>query len=205
MADERGRRGELTPDSPATTASREAVEAARHGTVPRESSDAGAQAAGAAGGAIAGATAGTLAFAPIGTLIGGLAGALGGWWVGAAAADGATAPNEEDERAWRAHFESVPDRPADRAYHDYRAGYWLGHLARRNPEYAGRRFEEIEPELQRGWSEEMRRRYGDWASMRGYVRAAYARGAHARVEDPVMADDRRAALQDPLPPTGEHR
>ncbi len=108
-------------------------------------------------------------------------------------------PNEEDEETYRAHYEGLRERPADRAYNDYRAGYWLGHLARRNPDYAGRRFEDIEPELERGWSDELRRRYGDWAGMRGYARAAYEREERGRSGDP---EDRKGALQDPLPEDG---
>src|SRR6185437_8186821 len=49
-----------------------------------------------------------------GMLIGGIAGAIGGWWAGRAVAEAAGSLSHEDEEYYRAHYDSVPDRPADR-------------------------------------------------------------------------------------------
>ena len=51
----------------------------------------------------------------------------------------------------------------------------LGHVARANPEYRQRAFEDIETDLQRGWTEDLRTRYGDWAYARPFAREAYER------------------------------
>jgi hypothetical protein len=168
----------LVPNDPAHTASREEAERVRHGGAPAEqvggTSDSTAASIGAAaGGAAVGAAAGTFVFGPLGTLIGALAGVLGGWWAGKGVADASRAITPELEHEYQAHYESSPDHLADRSYDSVRHAYLLGYLARRNPDYSGRSFDEIEPELQRGWTEDLWARYGDWAGLRGYVRAAY--------------------------------
>ena len=56
-----------------------------------------------------------------------------------------------------------------------RPAYAAGHLAGRNPEWAGRSFDEVEPELQRGWSGDVAKRHGEWSSVRGYARTAFDR------------------------------
>jgi len=109
---------------------------------------------------------------PVGLLIGGLAGAVGGWWAGRGIADAIT---KNDDDAFRRHFEAMPDRPADRSYHDVRAGYIAGHLAGRNPEYADRSFDDIESDLQCGWSADVARQCGEWLNVRRYAVAAFER------------------------------
>jgi hypothetical protein len=56
-----------------------------------------------------------------------------------------------------------------------RPAYQLGHLAGRNPDYAGRSFDEVESDLQRGWTGDVAARHGDWTSVRPYARGAYDR------------------------------
>jgi hypothetical protein len=194
----------LTFNDPAHTASREAAERTRAtdpSTVPADAAkrSAAGMAAGTAAGAAAGATAGTLIAGPIGTIIGGIAGAVGGWWAGQGAANAAQSYTEEDERRYRALFESTPNRPADRSYDDFRTAYQLGYIARHNPNFTGRPFDEIEPELQRGWSDELRARYGEWTGMRGYVRAAYEGQPGEEPGSEAARRDRMEELQDRLP------
>ena len=52
---------------------------------------------------------------------------------------------------------------------------WITHtdLASANPEYKGRRFEEIEPNLQRAWGEDQTKRFGSWPEVRGFVSFGY--------------------------------
>ncbi len=128
---------------------------------------------GAVGGMAVGAAGG-----PVGLVLGGIAGALGGWWAGHGIAGAVTA---DDEATFRTHYEASPDRLADRGYEEVRPAYVAGYLAGRNPEYAGRSFDEIEGDLRHGWSDEVVSRSGDWQGVRGYARTAFdrARGTGA--------------------------
>jgi hypothetical protein len=56
-----------------------------------------------------------------------------------------------------------------------RPAYQLGHIASLNPDYNGRSFEDIEPDLRRGWGNDVRARYGDWSAVRPYANEAYSR------------------------------
>jgi len=131
------------------------------------------EAAGGIGGVTAGAAIGSVA-GPVGTVIGGILGAMGGWWTGRAVAEAATAVTTDDDTYYRKHYESSPNRLADRAYDDVRPAYYLGHVASRNPEYSSRSFDEIEPELRSGWSRDPK--YGAWDNVRSYASEGYTRG-----------------------------
>jgi len=133
------------------------------------------EAAGGISGVLAGAAIGSLG-GPLGTIIGGLAGAVSGWWAGRAIAEAAQHITHDDDTAFRSHYESSTNRLADRSYDDVRPAYQLGHLASRNPDYANRDFNDIESDLRAGWTDDVRSRYGEWDSVRGYARDAYDRG-----------------------------
>jgi len=126
-------------------------------------------------GAVSGMSLGAIG-GPVGLVLGGLAGALGGWWAGRGISDAITA---DDEAELRAQYRESPHHLADRSYEDVSAAYVAGHLAGRNPEYAGRSFEEIEPDLQRGWNAEVTKQYGEWRAVRVFAQSAFdrARGA----------------------------
>src|ERR1051325_1489852 len=109
------------------------------------------EAAGGISGALLGASAGA-AGGPAAMIIAGLAGALGGWWTGRAVTEAAETLTGDDEAQYRHHFESLPDRPADQSYDDVRTAYLLGHIASQNPNFTAREFDEVEPELARGWN-----------------------------------------------------
>ena len=134
---------------------------------------------GGVAGAATGAAIGSLG-GPVGTLIGALAGALGGWWSGRAISEAASSFTDEDESYYREYHSTaatrVADRPATHSYDDVRPAYQLGHLASRNPDYANRSFDEVETDLQRGWTGDVATRHGDWTSVRSYARDAYDRG-----------------------------
>lgn len=117
-----------------------------------------------------------IAGGPVGLVIGGIAGAVGGWWAGHGIAKAIT---EDDDSFYRTHYERSPDRLADRRYEDVRPGYLAGHLAGRNPDYAGRSFEDVEQDLRYGWSDSADSASTEWPAMRGYARAGFdrARGA----------------------------
>ncbi len=129
---------------------------------------------GSVSGVVAGAAIGSAA-GPIGTIIGGIAGAVGGWWAGHAVAEATHKFTQEDDSYYRERFANTTDRLADRGYDDIRPAYQLGHIASMNPDYNGRSFEEVEPDLQRGWGNDLRARHGDWSTVRPYAQEAYSR------------------------------
>jgi phage tail tape-measure protein len=130
---------------------------------------------GGIGGMLAGAAIGT-AGGPIGTLIGGIAGAVGGWWAGRAVTEAASAMSDDDDAYYRSHYESSPNRLADRRYEDVRPAYQLGHVAAQNPDYANRSWTDIESDLQHGWSGDASQRYGEWSTVRNYANEGFNRG-----------------------------
>jgi hypothetical protein len=133
-----------------------------------------AGAVGGVGGALAGAGVGTIVGGPIGAIVGAIAGALGGWWAGQTAYDATATLTLDDETRYRRLYEASPNRLADRSYDDVRAFYHLGHVARAHPDYRERTFDEIEADLQKGWTADLRARYGDWSYVRPYAREAFA-------------------------------
>jgi hypothetical protein len=134
---------------------------------------AAAGAVGGMGGALAGAGVGTMVGGPVVAIVGAIAGALGGWWAGQAASDASATITLDDESRYRRLYESSPSRLADRSYEDVRPYYHLGQIASQHPEYRERAFEEIEADLQKGWTEDLRTRYGDWSHVRPFAREAY--------------------------------
>lgn len=146
--------------------------------------------AGGISGGLAGAAIGSIG-GPVGTLIGGLAGVVGGWWAGRSIAEAAKDYGATDDTYYRKHYETS-SRLADRTYDDVRPAYQLGHLASRNPDYSGRDFDTVEKDLQRGWTDEIGARHGDWDSVRGYAREGYKRGTSTIGDKAAHAADRVA-------------
>jgi hypothetical protein len=108
---------------------------------------------------------------PAGMIVGGLAGAAGGWWAGRGVAQAADDFGEETDEYYRSLHER---QYADRGdFEEARGFYRFGRLARRNPDYAGRDFEEVEPELRRGWREEGTGRFRTWDDVRPFVSTGY--------------------------------
>jgi hypothetical protein len=138
------------------------------------------EAAGGISGVLLGAGIGSAA-GPIGTLIGGIAGAIGGWWAGRAVAEAAGSLTHDDDAYYREHFDAQSSRPADRAFDDVRGAYYLGQIASHNPNFTAREFDEVEPELERGWGS-YADKYGSWSTVRHYAREGYTRG-RSRLDD----------------------
>jgi hypothetical protein len=130
-----------------------------------------AEASGGFLGAVGGMSVGALG-GPVGLVVGGIAGAVGGWWAGKGIASALT---EQDDAAFRTDYERSPSRLADRSYENVRPAYVAGHLAGRNPDYAGLEFEAVEDDLQCGWSDQLADQCGAWPSVRGYARTAFER------------------------------
>ncbi|HSJ08711.1 MAG TPA: hypothetical protein VK928_02330 [Longimicrobiales bacterium] len=121
---------------------------------------------GGIGGTLAGAAVGS-AFGPVGTIIGGVAGAVGGWWAGEKAGR-AVEDMGEHEDEYRAHHGTLGAREIE--YDEARLGYGLGHVAGQNPDYRGRAFSDVEPDLRRGWKHNR-----DYDSMRPFIQHGYER------------------------------
>lgn len=134
---------------------------------PQKVAEAVAGVTGAAAGAGMGAIAG-----PVGALIGAAAGALGGWWAGHTVSDIAGGFSDEDDAHYRRIHEDS-ERRSGRTYAEVRDLYRFGHLAGSNPDYQGRGFDHIEPELQNAWRNEQREIYGAWDDVRDYVARGY--------------------------------
>jgi len=114
----------------------------------------------AAAGALAGAAAGisTLVFGPLGLVVGAVVGATAGAAVGAASSQAAAGDyySAEYDDYYRRLWEDSPRRAADRTFDSARAGYQFGHVAAQHPEFAGRDFHTVEPELRSRWSDDLR-------------------------------------------------
>jgi uncharacterized protein YjbJ (UPF0337 family) len=146
----------------------------KHDSNPSHLDEAG-EAAGGIGGVLAGAAIGSVA-GPVGTLIGGIAGAMGGWWTGRAVTEAASKLTKEDDEYYRKSYESSPNRLADRSYDDVRPAYHLGQIAAQNPDYANKEWSDVQSDLQRGWSANQAKKYGDWNSVSSYASEGYQRG-----------------------------
>lgn len=129
---------------------------------------------GGIGGTLAGAAIGSAA-GPVGTIIGGIAGAAGGWWAGEKAGRAVEDMGEHDPE-YRKHYEtSGTERDRNLTYEDARVGYTVGHMAGRNPDYRGRKFEDVETDLRSGW----RGTNYEYDTMRPFVRHGYERTSRA--------------------------
>jgi hypothetical protein len=150
----------------------------RHG---RDEATAGKVAAEGVGGAAAGAAGAAIGAmaGPVGMIVGGLAGIVGGWWAGKAAVESSKHYTPDDDRHYRETYESSPSRIADRSFDEVRPAYQVGHLAGRNPDYQGRDFDAVESDLQRGWTDEVRRQHGEWETARPFARDGFTRSRAA--------------------------
>lgn len=101
---------------------------------------------GAAGGGLGGAAIGAAA-GPLGAAVGAVAGAIIGGMAGKDIAESYD-PTAEDA-FWRENYRARPYVTADDSYDRLRPAFRYGWEAQR--EYAGREFDEVEPELQQRW------------------------------------------------------
>ena len=144
-----------------------------HDSNPSHVDEAG-EAVGGIGGVLAGAAIGSIA-GPAGTIIGGIAGAVGGWWSGRAVTEAASNVTRNDDEFYRGHYEKS-SKLADRSYEDVRPAYHLGHVAAHNPDYANKSWSDVSSDLNRGWSGDHARKYGEWSAMSSYASEGFTRG-----------------------------
>ena len=146
----------------------------KHDDNPSHVDEAG-EAVGGIGGTLAGAAIGSIA-GPVGTLIGGIAGAVGGWWSGRAVTEAASKLTKDDDEYYRKSYEGSTTRVVDRSFDDVRPAYHLGHVASQNPDYANKDWSAVQADLQRGWTAEHTKKYGEWNAVSGYAGEGYKRG-----------------------------
>jgi hypothetical protein len=109
-----------------------------------------------------------MAMGAIGSVVGAAVEVLGDWWGSDSAQQAARSFGESEDRSCREHF-SRTDASSGRSYESTRPLYHFGHVAGQNPDYQGRSFREVEPDLRRAWGEEQKSQHGEWPDVRGYV------------------------------------
>ena len=126
--------------------------------------------AGSAAGAAAGAAIGSVA-GPVGTLVGGAVGAVAGGLAGHGAAEGVN-PTVEDTY-WRENYKTRPYAKDAQTYEEYRPAYQYGWESR--TKYQGRKFDEVETDLERGWDTARGKSQLGWEKAKDATRDAWHR------------------------------
>lgn len=130
---------------------------------------------GESAGRVAGRVADT-AFNATGQLFNSMASMLGSWWSSANASRAASSFGER-EPACRDHFQArSAGSSSARSYEQSRPLYQFGHVAGQNPDYRGRSFSEVEPDLRRAWETGGTNEFGRWDDVRDYVGYGYGQG-----------------------------
>jgi hypothetical protein len=130
-------------------------------------------AGGGSGGALAGAAIGGAVGGPVGALVGGAVGAVAGGYAGKGAAE-AVNPTEE-EKYWRTEYNKRPYYRTGTDFDTYHPAYKYGWEAASRPDYKGRSFEDVEPEMQRNWSTYRGPATTEWRDVRDASRDSYDR------------------------------
>ena len=132
----------------------------------------------AVGGAAAGAAAGAIG-GPVGAAVGAVVGAFAGGYGGKAVAESID-PTAEDA-FWRETYPSRPYYDSHTAYVEYAPAYRQGWESRQR--FQSGRFDEIEPELAKDWTNARSSSKLTWMQAKHAARDAYDRGGQARVDD----------------------
>lgn len=130
-------------------------------------------AAGAAGGVAAGAAIGTAGAGPIGGVVGAAAGAVLGGLAGKGVAESVN-PTEEDAY-WREHYDREPYYDRTYSYDDYQGAYRTGYEGYAKYGDTGKRYDDVETDLQRDYERNFGSSRLDWEHARPAVRAAWQR------------------------------
>jgi hypothetical protein len=112
-----------------------------------------------------------------GSTSGGAAGGAAGSTAGGAAgsSQGGLHVDAQGSKGGELHIDAKGgSQGRSRSYEDVRPLYQFGHMASQNPDYRGRGFNEIEPDLQRHWGNEQSQQHGPWPDVRGFVEFGYS-------------------------------
>jgi hypothetical protein len=140
----------------------------------------GAGAGAAIGGAAAGAAAGAVA-GPVGAVAGAAIGGIAGGYAGKAIEESID-PTAEDAY-WRENFSNQDYIEDGSDYETYRPAYQYGWESR--GQFAGRRFDDVEPELQRNWPRKRGQSTMAWEQAKRATRDAWD---HVEMAIPGDAD-----------------
>lgn len=130
-------------------------------------------AGGGVGGAAAGAAIGGAVGGPVGALVGGAIGAIAGGAAGKGAAEMVN-PTEEDTY-WRETHNKRPYYKSGTDYSHYQPAYRYGWENAARPNYMGRSFDEVEPDLKTNWNTYRGDHKADWHDVRDASRDAFER------------------------------
>ncbi|HEY0970008.1 MAG TPA: hypothetical protein VGE02_03415 [Gemmatimonadales bacterium] len=136
------------------------------------------EAVGGVSGLAAGAAIGAATGGPLGAVIGAAAGALAG--VGVAKGVEALVDADAEDAYWRDNYSTRPYAAADRDYDHYRPAYRYGWEAQTR--YSNRRYDDLEPELERDWESYRGTSSLTWADARHATRDAWNRIERRRTE-----------------------
>jgi hypothetical protein len=130
----------------------------------------GAASAGAAGAAIGAAVGG-----PVGAVVGAAVGGIAGGYAGKGVAENID-PTVEDAY-WRETYPTRPYAVAGTSYDEYAPAYRYGWESRSR--YAGKSYDEVENDLERGWDQARERSSLAWHQAKDATRDAWHRVEHA--------------------------
>jgi len=128
---------------------------------------------GSAGGAAAGAAIGGAVGGPVGAAVGGVIGAVAGGGAGHAMGEGVN-PTVEDGY-WRENYKTRPYYRSEAKYDDYQPAYKYGWESANNPTYKGKKFDEVESDLGRGWDKVKGASKHTWEDAKMATRDAFHR------------------------------
>jgi len=128
---------------------------------------------GAGGGAVAGAVVGGAVGGPVGAVVGGTVGAVAGGAAGRAAGE-ALDPKVENAY-WRENYRNRPYYRAGKEYSVYEPAYRYGWESANHTDYRGRKFHEVENDLERGWEKAKGQAKETWGDIKDATRDAWNR------------------------------
>jgi hypothetical protein len=108
---------------------------------------------------------------PVGMIFGAIAGVLGGWWGGRTIAASVTRLTEIEEAYYARRHGLIMPADSSYTYEEAEPAYIVGKAAAMNPDYVGRSFSDIEPDLRRGWAAADTPH--DWAMVRPMVKESF--------------------------------
>jgi uncharacterized protein YjbJ (UPF0337 family) len=132
-------------------------------------------AAGGTGGAVAGTAIGGAVGGPIGAAVGAAVGAVAGGLAGKGIAE-AVNPTVE-ETYWREQFKNRPYYKSGTDFDTYSPYYRYGWESATRPEFRGRKYDEIERQLETEWPSYRGTASGEFREFKGATRDAYDRAS----------------------------
>ncbi len=112
---------------------------------------------------------------PVGAVVGGAIGAVAGGLAGKGVAE-VLDPTVE-EAYWRDEYQNRPYYKNGTAYETYQPYYQYGYESATRPEFRGRDYEDVEPQLESEWNEHRGSTKSEFREFKGATRDAYERAA----------------------------